>query len=145
MKRSVLLIDDEPNDVELVRIALHKINPELHLQHFQHWGEAMDYLNPQGPFADRTKFPLPGMILLDLSMPSFDSFEFLRSMQAEIGYASIPIVVLSGCCNPEEIERVQRAGAKLFLQKTPDLGELTAGLEKCLINGQLHTREPDSK
>jgi CheY-like chemotaxis protein len=80
--------------------------------------EATGYLQGKGAFADRARFPLPDIILMDLNMPRMDGFQFLEWMKDAPGKLSAtPVVVMSSSDNPRDIDRASKLGAKGYLVK----------------------------
>ena len=101
----VLLAEDDPNDVLLIRQAL-KENQALNPVHAVGNGdEAIQYLAGEGPFADRAAYPFPALFLLDLKMPVKDGLEVLRWLHEhpEIP-GKLPVVVLSSAELPNETQ-----------------------------------------
>ena len=75
------------------------------------------YLNGAGPFSDRDKFPLPGVLLLDLKMPNVSGFEVLEWWKSQPHLAELVIVVVSGNREMQEIARAYQLGARSFISK----------------------------
>src|SRR2546428_6816330 len=75
---TVLHIDDDPNDTELLRAATRRAKTQFHLHNVEDGEEAMAYLSGAGNYADRCRYPLPALILLDLKMPRVTGFEILK-------------------------------------------------------------------
>src|SRR5437660_12408219 len=75
---TVLHIDDDPNDAELLDAAVRKAKATFTLHSVSDAEQAMAYLNGQGAYRDRTRFEMPSLILLDLKMPRATGFELLK-------------------------------------------------------------------
>ena len=86
--------------------------------------QAVDYLSGSGAYADRKKFPLPSLALLDLKLPQMSGFEVLEWVRSRHDLANLPIIVLSGTKDPTHFEEAQRLGASGCVVKTLDLMEL---------------------
>ncbi len=113
----VLLVDDSPNDVLLMRMAFKRTGFARPL-HVVHDGEeAIKYLGGKGAFADRTAFPLPTVILLDLNMPRKNGFEVMEWIQRHPDLRRLRIYVLSASSRPCDIERSYDLGACTYLMK----------------------------
>lgn len=115
----ILLAEDDDNDVFFLRRALEKaqVNVPLHVVH--HGREALDYLEGNGPFSDRTAHPLPSLILLDLKMPFFDGFEVLERMRSKPGLKDIPVCILTSSGEDRDRRRAVELGAKAYFVKPP--------------------------
>src|SRR5207245_83109 len=93
-----------------------------------HWvnngNEATLYLSGKGKYADRTTYPTPKLILLDLKLPVKNGFEVLQWIRSYASYISIPIVVLTDCFDERIVQRAYELGANSFLNKPKDLESL---------------------
>src|SRR5215470_5183655 len=92
---AILFVDDDPNDMLLVERALKKAGLSYPLIHGRDGEEAIDYLSGKPPYSDRTKHPLPALILLDIKMPKINGFDVLNWMQCQPALAKIPVVILT--------------------------------------------------
>jgi CheY-like chemotaxis protein len=77
----------------------------------------MDYLKRRGPYADAVRFPMPGLILLDLNMPRKDGREALREIKADPELREIPVVVLTTSKAEEDVANSYSDGANSFITK----------------------------
>ena len=112
-------MEDDPYDALFVETEFEKAHVKTGLQIVRDGVEAMHYVGGQGEYADRQKYPLPDVILLDLKMPRMDGFEFLawlRSRSTE-PHRFIPVVVMSSSPLPEDVERAYTLGANSYLIK----------------------------
>ncbi len=114
---TVLHVDDDPNDTELLQAASRQAGVPFALQHIQDGEHAIAYLNGLGDFADRRRYPVPSLIILDLKLPRTSGFEVLKWMREHPQYAGIPIVVLSGSENQDDIQRCYSMGANSYIVK----------------------------
>jgi len=97
---------------------------------------AISYLRGDNEFGDRSKWPFPDLLLLDLTMPLKTGFEVLAWMR-RLGQP-IPTIILSGACLPEDIARCRALGAWGFVKKTPlhqALKEMLPKIEEALEQG----------
>jgi CheY-like chemotaxis protein len=101
----VLLAEDNPNDVVLIRRAFEETRALNPLQVVENGAEAIHYLAGEGNFADRNTYPFPVLFLLDLKMPVMDGLEVLRWLHdhPEIP-RKLPVVVLSSTELPDETQ-----------------------------------------
>jgi CheY-like chemotaxis protein len=101
----VLLAEDNPNDVLMVRRALEETKALNPLQVVENGSEAIDYLAGEGRFADRIAYPFPALFLLDLKMPVMDGLEVLRWLHQHPDIPrKLPVVVLSSTELPNETQ-----------------------------------------
>jgi CheY-like chemotaxis protein len=101
----VLLAEDNPNDVELVRRAFREANALNTVHAVGDGDEAIQYLGGEGKYADRAAYPFPALFLLDLKMPVKDGLEVLRWLHKHPDITSeLPVVVLSSTELPTETQ-----------------------------------------
>lgn len=120
----ILLVEDNEDDVFAFRRAMNKAGCGNPLQVVTDGQKAVDYLGGGGQYADRTLYPLPHLLFLDLKLPylsGHEVFEWLRS-QAPLG--SIPVVILSGSDEDRDHSRADGNGALAYLLKPPSPSEL---------------------
>ena len=115
-----LLVEDEQNDIELIRRAFLKakiLNPLFVVKSGE---EAIAYLEGDGKFARREEFPIPALVLLDLRMPGIDGFDVLHWIRRQPRLALLRVVVLTGSQDVRDIDTAYKAGANSFLVKPTD-------------------------
>jgi CheY-like chemotaxis protein len=122
---TILLVDDSPNDLLLMRAAFEKATFHCPLQESHDGEEAIAYLNGDGGYGDRTRFPLPTVMLLDLNMPMKNGFDVLDWIRAQKNLRRISVIVLSASERPEDVERAFDLGAHSYLVKPRTLEDLT--------------------
>src|SRR5439155_26828992 len=120
MARSVtiLLVEDEPNDAVLVQIALQKIIPGVSLPVVSDGIQAVEYLKGSGPYADRSLYPFPDVVLLDLNLPLMDGFDVLRWIRQQPELKLLPVIGLTGSLRNEDTKLACEAGANLCVLKS---------------------------
>jgi len=121
----ILLAEDTLLDVFFLRRALMKAalaNPIVVVRDGQ---EAIDYLEGQGPYADRKNYPLPSLLVLDLEMPRVDGFGVLAWLQNQTAFKRLPKVVLSGSVREENALKARELGADEYRVKPTAPDELT--------------------
>jgi CheY-like chemotaxis protein len=123
MPKMILHVEDDENDVILFQHALRKAGLDCPLQVVTDGQMAIDYLRGSGDFADRNKFPLPSVVLLDLKLPNVPGLEVLKLMRQELG-PEIPVVVLSSSQQESDIVTAYKLGANAYLVKPADMGRL---------------------
>lgn len=121
---SILHIDDDPNDKELLLAATLEAAVPFRIHNVVDAGQAMALLNGEGSYADRARFPLPSLILLDLKMPRSTGIEILMWMRTVPELKGIPVVVLSGSARDEDLRQAYASGANAYLVKPLGFGGL---------------------
>ena len=117
---TILLVEDDMHDVELMRLAFEKASIPFALRSVSHGGEAIEYLSGEGNFADREQFPTPSLILLDLKMPRVDGFDVLRWIQTQPPEKMAPVIVLSYSKLESDRRLAQELGARGYMVKPVD-------------------------
>src|SRR5689334_4905092 len=100
-----LLVEDDENDVLLIRRAFSRgqiLNP---LQVVRSGEEAIDYLSGVGPFRHRDEYPLPGLVLLDLKMPRVDGFDVLTWIRRQPTLKGLRVVVLTSSNDMRDVNK----------------------------------------
>ena len=113
----ILMAEDDPEDVMLVRDALTEARLSNDLRCVPDGEELMDYLKRRGKYADPETSPHPGIILLDLNMPKKDGREVLREIKDDPSLRSIPVIVLTTSHAEEDIVRSYGMGANSYITK----------------------------
>lgn len=113
----ILIADDDAEDRMLVKDALEENRLTNAIMFVENGEELIDYLHNRGRFADREKFPTPGLILLDLNMPKKDGREALKEIKADEHLRVIPVVVLTTSKAEEDILRTYDLGVSSFITK----------------------------
>jgi CheY-like chemotaxis protein len=113
----ILLVEDEENDVMLLQRAFRRAGMVNPLQVVRHGDDAVAYLEGTGEFADRAKYPLPVLVLLDLKLPRRTGLEVLEWVKERPGLKKIPIVVLTSSKNDSDVDRAYELGANSYLVK----------------------------
>jgi CheY-like chemotaxis protein len=119
----VLLVEDNADDIALVRRALLKgkvVNP---LQVVRSGEEALEYLLGTGRYANRVEYPLPELMLLDLKLPGIDGFQVLRWIRQQPTMKALRVVVLTSSNELQDATLAYKAGANSFLVKPVDFDE----------------------
>src|SRR5438552_4915657 len=123
-EKSILLAEDDPNDVLLLERAFQKAGLHNSLKIVHDGQQAIDYLSGRGIYADREQFPLPFLLLLDLKMPGTDGFEVLQWIRAQPELARLLIVVLTSSNLQSDVDRAYELGANSYLVKPVGFEEM---------------------
>jgi two-component system response regulator len=121
----ILLVEDNPNDVELALHALKKNNLANHIEVVRDGAEALEFLFATGSYAGRNVDNGPRVVLLDLKLPKVDGLEVLRRVKADPRTRSIPIVVLTSSREERDIVESYELGVNSYITKPVDFDQFT--------------------
>ncbi len=121
---TVLLVEDDINDVFLVKRAFKMAQIQNPLQIVTDGEQAIQYLCGEGKYAGRELFPLPRLIVMDIKMPGKSGFEVLDWVKHDALLRRIPIVIVSGSDHPADINRAYELGANAYMVKPVDFREV---------------------
>jgi CheY-like chemotaxis protein len=122
--KTILLVEDEPTDAFFFSHCVKKAGLAHPVQIAQDGREALDYLKGSGQFADREKYPLPCLVILDLKLPHTTGFEVLEHLRQHPKLRSLIVVVLTSSSSHQDIEKAYELGAKAYLIKPTDSHQL---------------------
>jgi CheY-like chemotaxis protein len=131
----ILIVDDNPGDVRLTLEALKdgKVQNRLHTAH--DGVEAIAFLRRKGEYADA---PLPDLILLDLNMPRMNGSQLLAEVKADSALKHIPVIILTGSREIEDIIKAHNLHADRYVTKPLDLEQFIRTV-KSIIDSWLTT------
>jgi CheY-like chemotaxis protein len=116
-----LLVEDDLNDIFLVKRAFKMAQIRNPLQVVTDGQEAISYLKGEGKYGDRQLHPLPKLIVMDIKMPRKSGFEVLEWVKGASGpLRRIPVVIVSSSDNPDDINRAYELGANAYMVKPMD-------------------------
>lgn len=124
--QTLLLVDDSEDDLSLMKHACDAAHFRATLQTVNSGEEATAYLAGEGKYHDRTKFPLPVVMVLDLNMPLKNGFEVLAWVRAHPGLRRLVVIVLTASSRPEDVQMAFDGGANSYLVKPPSMASLIA-------------------
>jgi DNA-binding response OmpR family regulator len=116
----IIIIEDNPADVRLLRYALDETGEDYYLQLLRDGEEALEFVRQCTMVAQ----PHPCIILLDLHLPKYDGISVLRSIREEPSLAHVKVAVLTTVASPEEESTVRALGVSMYTTKPHDLDEL---------------------
>jgi CheY-like chemotaxis protein len=122
----ILLAEDREDDVIVIRRAFGRAGLTTALHVVRDGEEAISYLAGCGKYANRTEYPLPWLVLLDLKMPRVDGFEVLKWIRKEPGLRSLIVVVLTASEEVRDVNEAYALGANCFMVKPVDFENTTA-------------------
>jgi len=115
-KKAALLVEDSQDDVLLVQFAWEKAgNAPLYV--VRDGAEALRYLFGEGDYADRQRYPIPSLVLLDLKMPYIQGLEVLKQIRRHPDLRKLIVVILSSSASDPDVETAYELGVNSFLVK----------------------------
>jgi CheY-like chemotaxis protein len=118
MTPNVLLhVEDDPNDVLLLQRAFRKANAQVTIQAVTDGDKAVAYLSGADEFAEREKYPLPSVVLLDLKMPRKSGLEVLAWIRNEQKLRRLIVIVFTSSKHDEDVNKAYDLGANSYLVK----------------------------
>jgi CheY-like chemotaxis protein len=124
-QKYILLVEDNPDDVELTLLAFKKYNIKNDLVVIQNGAEALDYLFAEGAYAGRDLSNMPTVILLDLKLPKIDGLEVLRRIRADERTKLLPVVILTSSKEEQDLINGYKFGANSYVRKPIDFAQFT--------------------
>ena len=115
--KEILLVEDNPDDVELTRIAFAEAGSGYAIRVVTDGAQALDYLLARGAHADRDINDVPALVLLDLNLPKLNGREVLQGIRENPVTRSLPVVVLTTSAEPMDVGSVYELGANSYIQK----------------------------
>lgn len=120
----ILLVEDDENDVILIRRALKKHFVESSLYVARDGQEAIEYLTGKDKFSDRSAHPFPDVVITDLKMPRLSGFELLGWIHDHKEFRIVPSIVLSSSKQESDVTRAYELGANTYMVKPADFDTL---------------------
>jgi CheY-like chemotaxis protein len=127
MLKPILLVEDNPNDLELTLIALAKSQLANEVVVLRDGAEALDYLFRRGEFSGRS-VGNPAVILLDLKLPKVDGLEVLKEIREAEALKSVPVVMLTSSKEEQDVVRSYELGVNAYVVKPVDFAEFVRAI-----------------
>jgi two-component system response regulator len=145
MNKTILLVEDNESDEKLTLVAFKRSRVESQIVVVRDGAEALDYL--LGATAEGSSRDLPTLVLLDLNLPRIGGLEVLRRLRAEERTRLLPIVILTGSKEEEDLIGGYSLGANAYVRKPVEFGQFveaarTLGVFWLLLNEQVPPRNP---
>jgi two-component system response regulator len=136
---TILLVEDNPDDVELLLRALRKNNIANDIAVTGDGAEALDYLFATGKYVDRDADEIPRIILLDLKLPKLNGLQVLERIRADKRTELTPVIILTSSKEEQDLISGYKSGANSYVRKPVDFNEFVdavrqIGLYWLLIN-----------
>ena len=122
--RTLLLVEDSEDDIFFMKRAMKGAGINNPLQVLEDGESALKYLAGEDQYANREKFPLPALILLDLKLPYKNGLEILEWMRSQPGLETTIVIVMTSSKEDSDIDKAYRLGANSYLVKPPTAEKL---------------------
>ncbi len=142
--RPILLIEDNDADATLLTRAFRKSAPNVAIHRVSSGEDALAYVMGLKKFSDRTRYPDPGLVLLDLHLPDLAGLQILNVIRHHKSVARVPVVVLSGVYHEDAVANAYDAGASSFVVKQFE-PELLAKLANAIVSYWLEFNQVPAK
>ena len=139
--KHILLVDDDPNDVEFTLTALAESNLANEVAVARDGVEALDYLYRRGKFSARQD-GLPAVILLDLKMPKVSGIEVLRQIKADANLKLIPVVILTSSREAIDLEQCYQMGVNAYVVKPVQIEDFMNAIKQVGMFWMLINEQP---
>ena len=127
--KRILLVEDNPNDIELTLAALEENRLANEVVVVRDGEEALDYLNRRGIFKMRTAGH-PAVVLLDLKLPKVDGLEVLERLKADPSLKPIPVVMLTSSREEQDLVTSYNLGVNAYVVKPVDFNEFVGAIKE---------------
>ena len=127
MLKPILLVEDNPHDLELTLIALERSQLANEVVIVRDGAEALDYLHGRGVYSGREQGN-PAVVLLDLKLPKVDGLEVLAEIRAQAALKSVPVVMLTSSKEEQDLVRSYELGVNAYVVKPVDFTEFVRAI-----------------
>jgi len=141
----ILLVEDNKHDVRFVRRAWRQNNITNPLFVVPHGEACLDFLHHRGEYSDAasfengTKYPRPGIVLMDVRMPVMDGIECLQAIRADPEFKTLPVVMLTTSKEDQDRVRSYELGCNTFIEKPVDFEKFSAAVRAIQVYWTLST------
>jgi CheY-like chemotaxis protein len=130
--KKILLVEDNPRDAELTKLAVQKSNATYELIFAEDGVEALEYFFGEDGKSGCTNEDLPVVVLLDLKLPRVSGLEVLERLRADEKTRLVPIVVLTSSNEEKDITASYDLGANSFIRKPSEFSEFTEAIRQLM-------------
>ena len=127
--RPILLVEDNPNDLELTLEALKERHVGNRIDVARDGVEALQYLRREGPFANRIP-EIPSMVLLDLKLPKLDGLQVLREIKSDPVFKIIPVIMLTSSREESDLIKSYDLGVNAYVVKPVDFEQFFEAVQR---------------
>ena len=140
--KSILLVEDNPDDEELTLLSLRKNNLAHDIVVVRDGVEAIDFLFANGQYASRDVAQVPTVILLDLKLPKLDGLGVLKRLRADPRTRTLPVVVLTSSSQDADVIASYNLGANSYVRKPVEFGAFVEAVSSLGLYWVLLNRPP---
>jgi DNA-binding response OmpR family regulator len=133
----ILHVEDDDDDALLMEKACARANLPVVLKRVPDGEQAKSYLNGEAQFADRVRYPMPHVVVLDLKLPSISGFDFLQWFRQRSDFASMQVLVFTSSLSRDDKSRAMAEGANSYFVKPASFEALVQIVEKFQLPGGL--------
>lgn len=126
----ILLVEDNPDDAELTRIAFAEASIPNPLVVVRDGAEALDYVFARGGWSHRDPASQPALVLLDLNLPKLDGREVLQAIRGDERTRGLPVVVLTTSVEPFDVEASYALGVNSYIRKPVDFEQFVSAVRQ---------------
>lgn len=130
IEKTILLVEDNPNDAALTLRALKKNNILNEVHTMRDGAEALDYLLCQGKHASRDPDVMPAVVLLDLKLPKLGGLEVLQRLRATERTKLLPVVILTSSKEEQDLINGYKFGANSYIRKPVDFIQFNTAVQQ---------------
>lgn len=139
--KTILLVEDNPQDVELIIEAFKQFNLANQIVSVSDGVEAMEYLQYEGTYKTRPK-GAPAVILLDIKMPRMDGIEVLEAIRKDKKLKTIPVVMLTSSREDPDLKRCYELGVNAYVVKPVDFKEFMKAVQQIGVFWAILNEQP---
>lgn len=139
----LLLVEDNPQDLELSLRALRAAHLEDRVQVARDGADALDYIFCEGIYAGRSPSDTPKVILLDLKLPKVDGIEVLKRLKGDVRTEAIPVVVLTSSKEQRDLVESYRLGVNSYIVKPVNFESFSSAVRELGLYWLLLNQRPE--
>lgn len=143
--KTILLVEDNPDDVELVQLALESKKIGNKIDVVTDGEQALDYLFRRGEYADRNGEAYPTLILLDLQLPKVSGLEVLKQLRADERTKLLPVTIFTSSNEEQDMITSYELGANSYIRKPVDADQFEKAIEELGMYWLLLNELPPNK
>jgi len=130
LERNILLVEDNPDDIELTLRAFKQYNIRNEITVVRDGAEALDHLFATGAYSDRDTTTMPAIVILDLKLPKVDGLEVLQRMRADERTKTVPVVILTSSTEEQDMVSSYKFGANSYVRKPVDFTQFVEAVRQ---------------